>query len=463
MPPQESAWGQNVFLWSRLQILLTDGDYLPDLFSVARRGIDGINGATGPSGPMPRVEARATFIDDPNVSTDVQYDVNVSQEPGEPDLYSFNFLIPKGPKGDPGAHINMLGNYATLDDAKAANPNPTPGDGVFVGTQLWIYQDPPGDWVNFGDFVGEQGPVGATGDEGPIGVTGSTGPRGDIWWQVSNDMANPDADMIIHDWVLNVVSNPVTIGNVTLNYGDIAQILTLSPFELSPAIALQGPVGPAGATGVTGPQGPIGAQGIQGPTGPQGNPGPVGATGGTGPIGATGPDGATGATGPASPVGSQWVPIVDVTQPITSPPSYFGYTARAGDWLLNTVASASGVAVGNPTTVILLYAQASQILSWDPVTGIMVMGPVVTLGGANQSGLSFSLDPAVPGDLWMEGNPPLPNVSFNLYTVDSTTDINPNTGTYYVAGDLTVDISNNVVTIDFSVTSTGDLYVEIGP
>lgn len=70
--------------------------------------------------------------------------------------------------------------------------------------------------------------------------------------------------------------------------------------ESSPAawgvLALEGDVGPTGATGATGDPG---AAGDTGPTGADGTAGPTGADGATGATGATGADGATGATGAA--------------------------------------------------------------------------------------------------------------------------------------------------------------------
>lgn len=85
-----------------------------------------------------------------------------------------------------------------------------------------------------------------------------------------------------------VLSVPITVEGTTFNK------------EFSYSLALQGEIGPTGATGDTGPQGPTGDTGPQGATGDTGS---TGATGDTGPQGPTGDTGSTGDTGPQGPTG----------------------------------------------------------------------------------------------------------------------------------------------------------------
>jgi len=66
---------------------------------------------------------------------------------------------------------------------------------------------------------------------------------------------------------------------------------SLKTQDFKPGTLLQGPAGPAGATGPQGEPGPKGATGATGPTGP---PGPTGGTGPAGPPGGTGPAGPAG-------------------------------------------------------------------------------------------------------------------------------------------------------------------------
>ncbi|MGH1056220.1 collagen-like repeat preface domain-containing protein, partial [Bacillus paranthracis] len=84
-------------------------------------------------------------------------------------------------------------------------------------------------------------------------------------------------------------------------------IAALQTALVNSASFIQGPTGPAGATGATGATGPRGNTGATGATGPQGNTGATGATGprgNTGATGATGPQGNTGATGATGPQGN---------------------------------------------------------------------------------------------------------------------------------------------------------------
>lgn len=85
-------------------------------------------------------------------------------------------------------------------------------------------------------------------------------------------------------------------------------VLARQPIATAPVaqFALNGNVGPAGATGPAGAPGPAGATGpagAPGPAGAAGPAGPTGAQGATGDAGATGPQGAQGATGAAGPAG----------------------------------------------------------------------------------------------------------------------------------------------------------------
>lgn len=77
----------------------------------------------------------------------------------------------QGEKGDPGknaAAINTKGKVA--DEASLPTSNNTPGDGYFIGLNLWIWT---GDtWEDVGEVKGEKGDEGPQGKEGPIGPQG---------------------------------------------------------------------------------------------------------------------------------------------------------------------------------------------------------------------------------------------------------------------------------------------------
>ena len=88
----------------------------------------------------------------------------------------------KGDQGDPGeagSSFAILGYFDTLDDLKAAVPNPKAGDVYGVGTappyNIYIWDTVHGKWVGNGNL---QGPQGKQGIQGPEGKQGPEGPVG---------------------------------------------------------------------------------------------------------------------------------------------------------------------------------------------------------------------------------------------------------------------------------------------
>jgi hypothetical protein len=176
---------------------------------------------------------------------------------------------PQGPQGDTGEGITILGEVATPNDLARIRKKPCD---VYVVTStsdlhIWSKDTSPASWVDAGQIVGPQGPI------GPEGVQGAAGPKGD------QGVPGPQGEQ------------------------GVAGATGLAG---AAGVGMQGPVGPPGvagadgATGAQGAQGPQGLPGAQGAAGSKGDPGATGAQGPKGDTGATGsqgPQGTTGATG----------------------------------------------------------------------------------------------------------------------------------------------------------------------
>jgi len=77
----------------------------------------------------------------------------------------FNFVLPKGDKGDTGQGINILGEYDTLSDLETAHPTGHAGNAYMVGDtnpkDLYIWDVDNEEWANQGQLQGVKGDTGA--------------------------------------------------------------------------------------------------------------------------------------------------------------------------------------------------------------------------------------------------------------------------------------------------------------
>ena len=80
-----------------------------------------------------------------------------------------------------------------------------------------------------------RGPKGDKGDRGGQGDRGDQGIQGTIMFPITAYMPNPIAEMRVGDLSFNASANIITVGNLTLNTGDIGEITSLNPFILNPA------------------------------------------------------------------------------------------------------------------------------------------------------------------------------------------------------------------------------------
>ncbi len=164
-------------------------------------------GPTGPTGPKGDSMPSETIVLG-NVST-TNYENEAKIIDDKQGLtHTFNFIIPRGPKGDDGTSVTILGSYNSVEELRENHPIGKIGDSYLVNDNLYVWDDNKNDWNDVGVIKGPKGDTGDQGPTGPKGDQGIQGPKGDI--------------------------------------------------------------GPKGDTGNQGPIGPKGDQGIQGPIGPAG-------------------------------------------------------------------------------------------------------------------------------------------------------------------------------------------------
>lgn len=131
-------------------------------------------GPTGPRGTSDTLEIRNT------ITGDVGTEAKVIDTTGAPH-HVLDFVIPQGKEGTPGANLNILGHYDTLDDLKKDHPTGQKYDAYLVGKDLYIWTDTGTSWENVGPIEGPQGKKGDKGDKGDIGPTG---PKGDTSYPI---------------------------------------------------------------------------------------------------------------------------------------------------------------------------------------------------------------------------------------------------------------------------------------
>ena len=134
-----------------------------------------------------------------------------------------SFIGPTGPRGLPGANINIKGSFESLEELKNVHPKGEMGDTYLINGNLYYWDEENKMWGNAGRIGGPTGPKGEQGligPTGPKGDRGETGPKGETGLQ-----------------------------------------------------------GPKGEQGLIGPTGPKGDRGETGPKGPKGDPGEVAAYG----------------------------------------------------------------------------------------------------------------------------------------------------------------------------------------
>lgn len=144
-------------------------------------GTDGVDGIDGQSAVIEGATASVTqTVGTPAV--DVQLGgtalkrtfafsfANLKGEPGKDGIdgkpFTFADLTPEQKeelKGDPGAGLTILGEYASLDALKAAHPTGKSGDAYLITGHIWYWAAESKSWADAGQLQGPQGPAGKDG------------------------------------------------------------------------------------------------------------------------------------------------------------------------------------------------------------------------------------------------------------------------------------------------------------
>lgn len=334
------------------------------------QGIQGIQGPPGEQGP--RGETGAPGADGADGEDGGYYSPSVdssgnltwaASKAGMPDVTGANI---KGPKGDPGTGLDILGQYDTLEALQLAVPSPEIGDNYYVGTaapyNIYTWTDVGGapQWLDGGPLQG------AKGDSGGY-YTPSVDASGNLTWTAS-ESGMPDVAGA------NIRGPKGDQGEPGAAGADGEQGAPGTPGEdggyYTPSVdgsgnltwtASKGGMEPVDGTNIKGPKGDTGAPGSDGAQGAAGqdgttftpsvdasgnlswtndggkiNPetvnikGPKGDTGETGAIGETGPQGPKGDNGAAGADGGYYTPSVNANGDLTWTASKSGMPSVSG-------------------------------------------------------------------------------------------------------------------------------------
>ena len=226
----------------------------------------------GPPGPIGLPGVAAT-VDAGTTTTGAAGTAAEVTNSGTTSAAVFDFVIPKGDKGDQGTGLVVKGTVPNSGSLPTTGNQP--GD-------MWIASDTGHGWVWDGDSwvdagaiqgpVGPTGPTGPQGVPGPTGPTGATGPQGP---QGNTGAQGPQGD--IGTTGATGPSNVLTVQATTTGAPGTNANVTIAGTSPAQSLAFIIPRGDVGAQGIQG------IQGIQGPTG-----NPATATAGTTVTGAPG-------------------------------------------------------------------------------------------------------------------------------------------------------------------------------
>lgn len=97
-------------------------------------------------------------------------------------LYEIGIYGERGPKGEKGDSLKILGTYKTLEELTKVHPEGKIGDMYMVENNVYVWNNETKTWENIGAVKGpkgDQGEKGEKGDQGPKGDQGEKGPQGD--------------------------------------------------------------------------------------------------------------------------------------------------------------------------------------------------------------------------------------------------------------------------------------------
>ena len=158
----------------------------PIFYPTGITGPTGPTGPTGATGPQGDVGMSERITVGKVITTDSNYNARIVERKNGLE-HILDFIIPKGKDGEKGetgatgpagTSISILGSYQTVSELEENRPTGKPGDGYLIDTDLYVWSDEDGNWIDVGPIRGPEGVQGPKGEQGPKGDKGEPGDQG---------------------------------------------------------------------------------------------------------------------------------------------------------------------------------------------------------------------------------------------------------------------------------------------
>ncbi len=162
-------------------------------------GATGATGPTGVTGPQGEVGMTERITIGKVITADSSYNAKIIERRNGLE-HILDFIIPKGKDGEKGeigatgpagTSVNILGSFQSVAELEENHPTGNSGDGYLIDSNLYVWSDEDGNWIDVGPI---RGPEGVQGPEGEPGPQGEQGPKGDKGEQGEPGIQGPKGD-----------------------------------------------------------------------------------------------------------------------------------------------------------------------------------------------------------------------------------------------------------------------------
>lgn len=164
------------------------------------KGEDGSDGEPGQNGP-------ANVLTIGSVTEGEKASASIT---GDSPNQILNLVLPKGPKGEDGTSISILGSYESLEELQEAHPTGNVGDGYLVQGDLYIWSETQNNWSNVGNIQGPKGDKGETGTTPKLQVVENnlqvSYNDGSSWETIQSDLV-PEATIATSSKIGGITAN----------------------------------------------------------------------------------------------------------------------------------------------------------------------------------------------------------------------------------------------------------------